>query len=326
MQTNSKTKRFLTSIGKVFNFCWKAGTILIGVALLITLIDSCADWIKRKTTDIHYYWEDETLGEHIEVHHFDDNTCFTYNTLTGKRISPKVRWISGVPQRDSLTVFCDLEGKRGFININTGEIVIEAQYKHAWHFSEGLAAVVDESGKVGFINHNAEMVIPANIAYDSEREYIFANGICVIRDCESGLFGAIDSTGKTKFESIYKRITLAEDGSRSVFLTLDGVKQQLSLDGEVLQPFLYDEIWPLRYVSGTDECGDNIYEIHPYLLEVLVDYGCHGVMDSRSHKMIIPAIYSNIEMVGKDLILAELDNNEENNILFNSSGTQLHQK
>ena len=35
------------------------------------------------------------------------------------------------------------------------------QYKHAWHFSEGLAAVVTDNGKVGFINYDNEMVIPA---------------------------------------------------------------------------------------------------------------------------------------------------------------------
>ena len=35
------------------------------------------------------------------------------------------------------------------------------QYKHAWHFSEGLAAVVADNGKVGFINYDNEMVIPA---------------------------------------------------------------------------------------------------------------------------------------------------------------------
>ena len=36
--------------------------------------------------------------------------------------------------------------------MNTGRVVIDGQYKHAWHFSEGLAAFVADNGK---------MVIPA---------------------------------------------------------------------------------------------------------------------------------------------------------------------
>lgn len=41
------------------------------------------------------------------------------------------------------------------------EVVIDGQYKRAWHFSEGLAAVVADNGKVGFVNYDNEMVIPA---------------------------------------------------------------------------------------------------------------------------------------------------------------------
>ena len=49
------------------------------------------------------------------------------------------------------------------------------------------------------------------------------------------------------------------------------------------------------------------YELHPYLVEVMIDYNCHGVMDSRSGKMVIPAIYSDITMISKDLLMAEVD-------------------
>ena len=56
---------------------------------------------------------------------------------------------------------CDKDGKRSYLNVNTVRVVTDGQYKHAWHFSEGLAAVVADNGKVGFTNYDNEMVIPA---------------------------------------------------------------------------------------------------------------------------------------------------------------------
>ena len=59
--------------------------------------------------------------------------------------------------------------------------------------------------------------------------------------------------------------------------------------------------------------------LHPYLVEVMVDYNCVGVMDTRTGKMVIPAIYSDINMISRDLLMAQLDG-EENNIVFTSQG------
>ena len=42
-------------------------------------------------------------------------------------------------------------------------------------------------------------------------------------------------------------------------------------------------------------------------------------MDTRTGKMVIPAIYSDISMISKDLLMAQLDG-EENNIVFTTSG------
>lgn len=59
-------------------------------------------------------------------------------------------------------------------------MVIEGQYNHAWHFSEGLAAVVADNGMIGFINHDNEMVIPAIYDYVVDYDYLFEDGVCVI--------------------------------------------------------------------------------------------------------------------------------------------------
>lgn len=369
MKKESKFRKFLTRVGEVslaqiwekfrkpFSVCWKVGTAMIALILAITLIEEGISWAQWQFGLKHLYWADEDLGRNVEVRRFSDDLYATYNKSTDKRISPKMRWISGVPERDSLTVFCDKEGNRGYINVNTGEVVIDGQYKHAWHFSEGLAAVVADNGKVGFINHDNEMVIPAVYDYVSDYDYLFRDGFCILPDGGTNKYGAIDTLGKMKvpmeysrifktyeestwyirkdgkcgladknmdiiFEPIYDNIT-SQPWDGNAYLTLNGVKQLVTFDGEVLLPFVVDEVLPMQYISGVDEEGHDVYEQHPYLSAVLVDYKHWGVMDSRTGKTVLPAIYSDLDLVSKDLIMAEVDGNEENNILFTVAGKRV---
>ena len=218
MEKKSRFRRFLTRVGSVrlsqiwdkfrkpFNFCWKTGLAIFAIVFVIQLGEALIDTCKDHLGLTHYYWGDEDLGKNIEIRHFSNNQAATYNKITDERLSPKVRWISCVPERDSLTVFCDKEGKRGYLNVNTGKVVINGQYKHAWHFSEGLAAVVADNGKVGFINYDNEMVIPAVYDYVVDYDYIFEDGICVLVDGLTNKYGAIDRQGNMKLPMEYSRI------------------------------------------------------------------------------------------------------------------------
>ena len=366
MEKSSKFKRFLTRIGDVrlsqiwekfrkpFNFCWKTGLAIFTIIFVIQLGEFVIDKCKDNWGLTHYYWGDEDLGKNIEIRHFSNNQAATYNKITDERLSPKVRWISCVPERDSLTVFCDKEGKRGYLNVNTGKVVINGQYKHAWHFSEGLAAVVADNGKVGFINYDNEMVIPAVYDYVVDYDYLFIDGICVLQDGRTHKYGALNKQGELKLPMEYSGIFKTYDEStwyirkdgkcgladadmniifepvydnvrsnaceNNAYLTLNGVKQLVSFDGEVILPFVIDQTWPLKYMVKYHDDETDEYELHPYLVEVMVDYNCFGVMDSRTGKMVIPAIYSDIAMISKDLLMAEVDGDEENNVVFTTSG------
>ena len=72
-------------------------------------------------------------------------------------------------------------------------------------------------------------------------------------------------------------------------------------------------------VKYHDDMADE-YELHPYLVKVRVYYHCFGVMDSRNGRMVIPAVYSDISMISKDLLMAEVDGDEENNVVFTTDG------
>lgn len=369
MEKKSKFRRFLTRVGSVrlsqicdkfkkpFNFCWKTGLAIVAIVFVIQLGEALIDTCKNHLGLKYYYWGDEDLGKNIEIRHFSNNQVATYNKITDERLSPKVRWISCVPERDSLTVFCDKEDKRGYLNVNTGRVVIDGQYKHAWHFSEGLAAVVADNGKVGFINYDNEMVIPAVYDYVVDNDYIFKDGICVLVDGHTNKYGAIDRHGNMKLPMEYSRIFKAynestwyirKDGKcgltdsdmniifepvydnvrsngseKNAYLTLNGVKQLVSFDGEVILPFVIDQTWPLKYMVKYHGGEADEYELHPYLVKVKVDYNSFGVMDSRNGRMVIPAIYSDITMISKDLLMAEVDGDKKNNVVFTTDGKML---
>ena len=367
MEKSSKFKRFLAKAGDVrlgqiwdklrkpFNFCWKTGLAIFAVLFIIRLSEALVDTCKDHMGLTHYRWLDEDLGKNIEIRHFSNNQAATYNKITDERLSSKVRWISCVPERDSLTVFCDKEGKRGELNVNTGKVVINGQYNHAWHFSEGLAAVVSDNGKVGFINYDNEMVIPAVFDYVAGYDYLFIGGVCVLMDGETNKYGAVDMTGSVKlpmefdnvfknynestwylkkdgktgladadmnviFEPLYDRI-VSQPADSSAYLLRDGVKKLVSFNGEVIYPFVIEEAWPLEYKAASG--GENEYVQHPFLMEVMVDFDSRGVMDSRTGKMIIPAVYTDIEMISRGLIMAEVDFCDEFNIIFTVDGRRL---
>lgn len=309
MEKKSKFRRLLTRIGTVrlsqiwdkfrkpFNFCWKTGLTIFAIVFVIQLGEALVDTSKDHLGLTHYYWGDEDLGKNIEIRHFSNNQAATFNKITDERFSPKVRWISCVPERDSLTVFCDKEGKRDYLNVNTGKVVIDGQYKHAWHFSEGLAAVVADNGKVGFINYENQMVVPPVYDYVSGHDYIFKDGTWYLK--KEDKCGLADADMNVIFEAVYDNVR-SNGQDNNAYLTLNGVKQLVSFDVDVILPFVIDESFPLEYQTDCEYIDGNNYSLHRYLVKIMVDYGCYGVMDTRSGKMIIPAVYSDITMISKN--------------------------
>ena len=273
-----KLKNFL-------NTTWKVAVSLLGLLVLVLLA-------KIAKTEYYYhfgraYADDTTLSSNVVVHAYMNNRYKVYNKLTGHYTTPKLRWISGTPERDSLTVFCDKRGYRGFINVNTGEIVIPAQYGKAWHFSEGLAAVEYGKKQLGFINYRNEMVI-SDVKHESGyHDYLFKDGYCVVKRWDSDLDQWIHSVYSSKtlskiaeyytlywledhnymiarddhgyclldpdynnvFSEPYERIEQAYnlDG---VFVTHNWVKQLVGFDGTIIEPFVIDDTYRLTYVSG----------------------------------------------------------------------------
>lgn len=274
----------------VVNITWKAGVSLIGLLVLILLVRIGSRWC-------HYYvgraeWRDKTLSANIVVRAYNSGKVRVYNKQTKRYTTPKLCWVAGTPKRDSLTVFCDRDGYRGFLNVNTGEIVIPAQYGKAWVFSEGLAAVEYDKKKLGFINHDNEMVIE-DVPHESGFfDYVFKDGFCTVMIWDDktderiysvyssrtlgkvGEYHYINQLERSSYmiarsdegywllDSVYERVfdepydymeeVNAADG---VFATRNYVKQYFDFDGTLLESFVIDGIERLNYATGLTDAS-----------------------------------------------------------------------
>ncbi len=282
----------------------------------------------------NYY--DRSLSENITLHSFADNKWRVYDNWNEVYTTDKIHWVSQAKKDDSLTVYAQ-SGKRGYINVNTGHIIIDAEannYRKAWVFSEGLAAVMKD-GKIGFINAQNELVIPFQFDYSDKCRmwnfgYLFHDGYCIMTN-KDGDFGLIDKSGKWVVEPSYDEIWTphnsgyrviikdrkygvlnsdctvvypAEYGYISIIsdgfvLSNSGKQWQVDFEGNIVQPFMFDDTYYLNYPVGYNECGDIQYAFADFIkYEVMNSY---GIMNRITGEPITPAIYSNINMLSKEL-------------------------
>ena len=107
------------NIKRILNLTWKVGLGLIGLAALVIGILIVSVWYEEKYG--RDYWNDTTLSENVTVEAYNNNTVRVWNKKKARYTTKKLRWVSGTPERDSLTVFCDKDGFRGYLNVNNGE-------------------------------------------------------------------------------------------------------------------------------------------------------------------------------------------------------------
>ncbi len=153
---------------------------------------------------------------------------------TGKFTTPELQhiFVNEYCKEDSLVVFRTFDRKRGYLNVQTGKIIIPAQYNRAWNFSEGIAGVLKD-GVVSFIKANGEPAFDKTfpIIYDdnySDIAFQFHHGLCVMRTMDNK-WGLINAQGEWVVEPVYNSIDAPKHGYRIVMkgdqyglLTMDG--------------------------------------------------------------------------------------------------------
>ena len=250
----------------------------------------------------------------------EDGNITIKNKETGEVTAEKIKfdWTSSSPN-DSLGVFCS-DGKRGYYNSYTGKIVVPAQYRRAWVFSEGLAAV-QKNGMIGFINRKGEVVIPFRYPYHGNplSKFVFDNGHCIVADT-TGKCGVINRKGDWIIQPKYDNIDAYEE---YVIASSAGVRKQLTYEEKVINSFVVDNIEALTYKEkerSENKNGEIIYldrEVKTGLFSYRVG-GRSGLMDANCRRLTDP-LYSRIIAVDKNMYRAVLlDNYSE--IILNGKG------
>ena len=277
---------------------------LISVIAAAAIIASCSENepIAEKPSE-----EGLLLNDDLVAIKEDDGNITIKNTQTGEVTAEKIKfdWTSSSPN-DSLGVFCT-DKKRGYYNSYTGKIVIPAQYRRAWVFSEGLAAV-QKNGMIGFINRKGEVVIPFKYPYHGNplSSFVFENGHCIVADT-TGKCGVINRKGEWIIHPNYDNIDAYEE---YVIASSAGVRKQLTYEEKTINSFVVDNIKALTFTEKEryeNKDGEIVYldiEVKTGLFSYSVGGRC-GLMDANCRRLTDP-LYSRIIAVDKNMYRALL--------------------
>ena len=308
---------------------------LVGLGVFIFFACLASVRIEDRSENKRWYYQ-TTINDSLRLDkdYPDKEYVRIYNLNTRRYVSPKMRWVSlGVSEGDSLTVFCDMNGKRGFINLNTGKITIEGRYNHAWNFSEGLAAVYRDN-RIGFVNTAGEEVIPCQFPTTQHAitrlGYAFHDGYCVITNSKNEC-GLINQTGELVVDTIYDCIWAPSSCGVRIFQD-EGKYGIMDIDGTITLPLHYELIYCYGdhlFAAGNgvmkriDKYGNVLtafcseYDFEPMYLPNDYDqeyptgyfkyyvYGRKGVIDSYG-KIVIPAIYNEVNQLEDHLFEVQL--------------------
>lgn len=311
------------------------------------------------------YWE--TQPRHVSqnillVHGDKGQVSFVQlkDVRTGKFTTPRLQhiFVNEYCTKDSLVVFRTFDRLRGYLNVNTGQIIIPARYNRAWNFSEGIAGVLKD-GVVSFIREDGQPAFDRTfpICYDDDYNGIafqFHHGLCVMRTMDNK-WGLINTQGEWVVEPVFTSISVPYNGYRIVsdgkhdglltmdgqmalppvydlirdatdgngfFIAKDGYAKIVDTNLKTVVPFAVDAIYRLTYVHDyrSYEEYDENGNLKPFTPQYWrYDVGPNsGVMD-RHGNVIIPALYHMVYMVDDELFDAEVTCGGEH-IFFDRKG------
>lgn len=213
------------------------GIFSVSAAIIMVYIASAAVYVgyENLTREYRYHkFVERRGGEYVSctigyISDEDGSDGYLINKQTGRKLLNGIEWIAKPLGNDSLVCFSD-GSRRGYFNKNTGEVIISAQYAHAWVFSEGIAAV-EENDRIKFIDSNCKQVFERTFPCDSDHDgYVFHGGYCIVDEDRDGKFGLIDTTGVTVIPEEYDEISVSCD---LCFWTLNKDNEQSVIDKDL---------------------------------------------------------------------------------------------
>ena len=167
-------------------------------------------YYKPHYCDDEYCYHSEYINRDIYFHNTEDGKGYIYNKRTGEKLIMHIAWIAKPLGKDTLVCYSNGR-KRGYFSKNTGKVIIEPKYDHAWVFSDGLASV-DDNGYIKFIDGTDKVVIDQKMPYIPNMEgYVFHGEYCVVDTDDGELCGLMDKKGNIVLPMEYSSIHPSND-------------------------------------------------------------------------------------------------------------------
>ena len=184
---------------------------LFALALLCCIGESVYNrWFRNHYCDDEYCYHSEYVNRDIYFHNTEDGKGYIYNKRTGEKLIKHIAWIAKPLGKDTLVCYSNGK-KRGYFSKDTGKVIIEPKYDHAWVFSDGLASV-DDNGFIKFIDGTGKVVIDQKMPYIPNMEgYVFHGGYCVADTDDGEQCGLMDMKGNIVLPMEYSSIHPSND-------------------------------------------------------------------------------------------------------------------
>lgn len=200
-------------LAKLIWYCFSISIVTILASIAFTFAYSA---YKHITVRCHYakyleskggFYVSRTIGYISDPDGGNDG--YLFDKLTGEKVLTGIKWIAMPEGNDSLVCYSDGE-LRGYFVAGNGKVVIPPTFRHAWIFSDGLAAV-EVDGKVKFIDAFGNVVIDNGMNCDvTSDNYVFHGGYLIISSDNGEKKGLIDKTGKLVLPIEYDSIEKAD--------------------------------------------------------------------------------------------------------------------
>ena len=141
------------------------------------------------------------ISENLE-YRYNKGGGYIYNVKTNEKVIPVVDHVVTPKDNDSIAVF-HWGKKRGYFNINTGEILVQPKFDAAWLFRSGVGAVV-LNDSVFFIGLDGKPISDNKFPRTKGEDYLFEGDYCVIKI--GSKYGAIDKSGEWVLEPEWEYI------------------------------------------------------------------------------------------------------------------------
>lgn len=217
-----------------------------------------------------------------------------------------------------------------FVNSTFKDIFSETFYFNrfkSYKFNEnGFCIIPDENGEcLGVINSRGEWVIEP--VYSDIERYFNVPYYEIITVTQK--HGVLDSCFNWTVEPIYENLSQTEDYT-GLYASDSSGQKLIDYQGNVIAPFIVGDTGDLTY-SVSSRNNDGEYAT----VQIVSDRVCYfqivcitgeykyGLMDRHTGKVIIPAIYDDVNLVSEDIVKCSLD--QYSYRLFDIKGKPINQ-